>query len=193
MNAIVLCDDRHCIESGSTKRVHFQKHLENLNELIHGKIVVYDEFILNEDLDKTPIKGCSNIIISDDLSNSDFIDNCDINVNVMTIEDIIKLPMITNTNNIFIIGGEKVFNTLLPYINKIYMTYIDEDMGLIAKEAINKDTSDFRHIIFCNCAKFLSKAYFSDIDFDTTETERIDYCPEIDREVKTKYMIKRRK
>ena len=47
--------------------------------------------------------------------------------NVKVVHDIAEIEKYINSNEeAFVIGGEAIYRLLLPYVNKMYITYIDE-------------------------------------------------------------------
>lgn len=191
MNAVVMCDKDGCIGINNNQPIHLKKDLENFQSLTTNKVIVYGRTTLSTFPGKKPLKNRTNIIISSTLRDEDFISIPNINTHVMTLEEVILLPKYVDTDDIFIIGGASIYNQMLPWINKIYMTYIDASFKDIYME-IGKKHCPQGVSVAVHKSAYLDKNYLGD-KFSTDATKRMDYCHELDCELETTYMIKTRK
>lgn len=191
MNAVVMCDKDGCIGINDNQVIHLKKDLENFQSITTDKVIVYGRKTLNTFPGKKPLKNRTNIIISSTLRDEDFMSIPNINIHVMTLNDVILLPKYVDTDDIYIIGGESIYNQMLPWINKIHMTYIDKQFKDIYMEIGKKYCP---HGVFAGIQKiaYLDKEYLGD-KFSTYTTMRMDYCKELECDFETTYMIKTRK
>lgn len=191
MNAVVMCDKDGCIGINDNQVIHLKNDLENFQSITTDKVIVYGRKTLNTFPGKKPLKNRTNIIISSTLHDEDFMSIPNINTHVMTLNDVILLPKYVDTNDIFIIGGASIYNQMLPWINKIYMTYIDKSFKDIYME-IGKKYHPNEVYPTVQKAAYLDKEYLGN-KFSTDATKRIDYCKELECDFETTYMIKTRK
>lgn len=191
MNAVVMCDKDGCIGINDNQVIHLKSDLENFQSLTTGKVIVYGKNTLNTFPDKKPLKNRTNIIISSTLHDEDFMSIPNINIHVMLLNDIILLPKYVDTDDIYIIGGASIYNQMLPWINKIYMTYIDKSFRDIYTE-IGKKYHPNGVFAGIHKAAYLDKEYLGN-KFSTDATKRMDYCKELECDFETTYMIKIRK
>lgn len=191
MNAVVMCDKDGCIGINDNQVIHLKRDLENFQSITTDKVIVYGRNTLNTFPDKKPLKNRTNIIISSTLRDEDFISIPNINIHVMTLNDVILLPKYVDTDDIFIIGGASIYNQMLPWINKIRMTYIDKSFRDIYME-IGKKYCPNGAYAGIQKAAYLDKEYLGN-KFSTDATKRMDYCKELECDFETTYMIKIRK
>lgn len=90
----------------------FFKELTIGNNVIMGR-KTYDSM-------NGPLKNRENIIVTRDKNYE--VAGCKI---IHSIDDILSINEKEPTKEWFVIGGEEIFKQILPYADKIYMTYID--------------------------------------------------------------------
>ncbi|MDR7857793.1 dihydrofolate reductase [Tissierella sp.] len=117
-----------------------------------GNVVVMGRETFESLPEKKPLKNRVNLI----LTREKFIDNTELTV-CNSVEDTLMKLKKYDSNNIFIIGGESIYNQFLPYcdeifITKIYKEYkankflpnIDKDKNWILKE--KSEIKKYKHI-----------------------------------------------
>lgn len=191
MHAIVMCDKDGCIGINDNQVIHLENDLMNFKSLTTDKIVVYGSKTLNTFPGKKPLKNRTNIIISNKLHEESFFNISNTNIHVMSLNDVILLPRYVDSDDIYVIGGASIYNQLLPWINKIHMTYIDRSFKDIYNEIGKKYCP---HGVYAGIQKaaYLDPEYLGN-KFNTDTTVRKDYCKELDCEIEIRYMIKTRK
>ena len=128
MNAIVMMDLSYCIGINGDQVVHIPDDLKRFKELTTGKTIVYGRKTLETFPDKQPLPDRNNIIISKTLTKFDTL-KYQVNTQIVNdINEIIKLPKYIPTDDIFIIGGESIYKSLFPWINRIYVTRVSFDL-----------------------------------------------------------------
>jgi dihydrofolate reductase len=77
-----------------------------------------------EQIDKKPLKGRTNIVVTTktDLHTPDFIF-------VHRVEEALKKAREIEKEEIFIVGGGEIYTLFLPYTNKLYLTLIEGDFA----------------------------------------------------------------
>ena len=116
MNIIVAVTQDWGIGKNGTQQIVIPGDRQFFKEITTGKTVIFGRKTF-EDIGK-PLPGRENIILTRD---KNFIAE-DVRVE-NSIEKLVKT--ITNPAETFVIGGESVYNILLPYCTRAYVTKID--------------------------------------------------------------------
>ena len=120
MNLIAAVDNNWAIGNKGGLLVSIPKDQKSFREMTTGKVVVYGRKTLDTFPQKQPLQGRTNIILS---HNTDYSVKGAIVVNSK--EQLLKELEKYNDEDIYIIGGESVYEQMLPYCNVAHITKID--------------------------------------------------------------------
>ena len=120
MNLIAAVDNNWAIGNKGGLLVSIPKDQKSFREMTTGKVVVYGRKTLDTFPQKQPLQGRTNIILS---HNTDYSVKGAIVVNSK--QQLLKELEKYNDEDIYIIGGESVYEQMLPYCNVAHITKID--------------------------------------------------------------------
>lgn len=120
MKAIVAVDKNWGIGRGKKLLVHLPGDLNYFKEKTLGKIVVMGRETLESLPGKRPLPGRRNIVLT---RNRGYGTECPL---CHSKQELLDLIMGENDEDVFIIGGEKVYRDFLPSCDTCYVTKIDE-------------------------------------------------------------------
>lgn len=138
MNLIVAVDIKGAIGKGSELLDHFSCDLRHFKELTTNKVVVMGKNTFLS-LPKHPLPNRTNIVLSSSMEDGEGYTVCH------NLGDLFKTLDNYNDEDVFVIGGEKIYSLLFPYCNRFYVTKIlktYEDADKFFKEY--KELSKFR-------------------------------------------------
>lgn len=122
MNIIVSVDKRWGIGNKGKLLVSIPRDKKLFREETTGKVIIMGHNTLLSLPGAKPLAGRKNIVLSKDKSLT--VKGATVLNSVDTCLDYIKKNNIDD-NDIFVIGGESVYNDFLPYCNIAHITYID--------------------------------------------------------------------
>lgn len=117
MNLIVAVDPNNAIGKDNQLLDHFHSDMTHFKELTMNKVVVMGKNTYLS-LPKRPLPNRVNIVLSSTMEKSDDYIIC------RNIEELFKLLDNYNDNDIFVIGGSKIYSLLYPYCSTFYITRI---------------------------------------------------------------------
>lgn len=120
MKAIVVVDKNWGIGRDKQLLVHLPGDLKYFKEHTLGKTIVMGRETLETLPGGRPLLNRNNIVLT---RNKCYGADCSI---CHSEEELLKMVKVENTDEVFIIGGEKVYNQFLPYCDTCYVTKIDE-------------------------------------------------------------------
>lgn len=120
MNIIVAVDKNWGIGYKEKTLYNFAKHNEFFGELTTNKVFVLGRKTLDMVYNNKAPKGRINICLT---SKKNYKNDGAIIVN--TLNDLFEKLSFYNPDNVFVIGGESMYNQLLPYCKYCYVTKID--------------------------------------------------------------------
>lgn len=91
-------------------------------ETTTGKTVVMGRKTLESLPDGKPLPNRRNVVLSSNMQERDGIVVC------RNLDDLFEVLAGTNPDDTFVVGGGKVYETLLPYCSKVLLTRIDSEM-----------------------------------------------------------------
>lgn len=119
MKAIAAVDRNWAIGRDGNLLTHLPGDLKFFKEMTLGEIVVMGRATFESLPGRKPLSDRVNIVLS---GNPDFEPDCIVCRSVgMLFEELDKY----DSDDIYIIGGEKVYRELLPYCDTVYITKID--------------------------------------------------------------------
>lgn len=126
MKAIVAVDDGWAIGKDNNLLYHIKDDLKRFKELTTNNIVVMGRKTFESLPNKKPLPNRTNIILTTDINYQVDFENVEV---VNNIYDLIsKLTIIKKEDqNVFVIGGESIYNLLLPMCDEVYVTKIYDD------------------------------------------------------------------
>lgn len=131
MNAIVCCDENYGIGSSGDMLFHIKEDLNRFKSLTLGGAVIMGRKT-RDSLPKGYLPGRTNIILTRDESVPP-IQQIDETTRILTFNSsskiishmiLHKLPM----ENIWVIGGEEIYNLFLDYTSDLYLTMVNTKM-----------------------------------------------------------------
>lgn len=117
MNLIVAVDPNNAIGKDNQLLDHFHSDMLHFKKLTLNKVVVMGKNTYLS-LPKRPLSDRINIVLSSTMEKSDDYILC------RNIEELFELLDNYNDNDIFVIGGSKIYSLLYPYCNTFYITRI---------------------------------------------------------------------
>lgn len=120
MKAIVVVDSNWGIGRDNKLLVHLPGDLKYFKERTLGKTIVMGRETLESLPGKKPLPNRKNVVLT---RNKGYDSDCSI---CHSTEEFLDLAKAEDPNEIFIIGGEKVYNEFLPYCDTCYVTKIDK-------------------------------------------------------------------
>jgi dihydrofolate reductase len=124
MNCILAADEKWGIGKNGKLLCHLPGDLRYFKKMTSGKTVIMGRVTLESFPGSKPLPNRRNIVFSRNSSYSP--------EGVETVHSLDELmPLISKTyeDDIFVIGGEKIYNMMLPYCRKCYVTKIKADFG----------------------------------------------------------------
>lgn len=120
MNAIVAVDKNWGIGKNNDLLFSIPADMKFFRTTTSGKVVVMGANTLRSFPNGNPLKNRTNIVLSTTIKRDDciIVDNLE---NLFL--EIAKFP----AGDVYVIGGAKLYKTLLPYCEKVYVTKIDAD------------------------------------------------------------------
>lgn len=120
MNAIAIVDKYNHIGKDNKLLDHFKEDLLYFKELTLNKVVIMGSNTFKS-LPNGALKDRINIVLSQD---NNF---CPADVVVCrTIDEVFELIKNFDSNDIFVIGGESIYNQFLKYCDVLYLTRINK-------------------------------------------------------------------
>ncbi|GAA0123167.1 dihydrofolate reductase [Clostridium faecium] len=119
MNLIVAVDKNFGIGNGGNLLTYIPEDLEDFKKKTMGKVVVMGRTTLESLPNKAPLKNRTNIILT---RNKSYKVKDAIVVN--SLEDLFKVLKNYNSDDIYVIGGQCIYNKLESYCKFAYVTKI---------------------------------------------------------------------
>lgn len=148
MNIVVSVDKNWAIGNDGNLLYRIHEDLRRFKELTFGKVVVYGRKTLSTFPNQEPLKNRINIILTKD---KDFkIPNAWI---VHSIKELLVLCANFKSENIYVIGGQSVYEQCIQYCDTAYVTMINSERVadaffpnlLMNEEWVLKDNSADKH------------------------------------------------
>ena len=117
MKIIVSVDKNWAIGYKGNLLQRVPEDMKQFKEKTWGKVVVMGRLTFESLPKKEPLPNRTNIILTRDKDYS--VDNA---IVCNSIEEVFKTTKFCNAEDIFIIGGEKIYKMFLPYCSKAYIT-----------------------------------------------------------------------
>lgn len=117
MKCIVAVDNIFGIGKGNDLLFHIPADLKKFKEITTGKVVVMGKNTLLSLPNQQPLPNRTNIVLSTTLHR----DDC---VICPSLTDLWKVLNSYNSDDIIVIGGEKVYKQLLPHCTTAYVTKV---------------------------------------------------------------------
>lgn len=119
MNLIASVDNNWGIGNKGGLLVKIKKDLVWFKELTQNKVVVYGRETIETFPSQKPLKNRINILLTRDLTYQ-----MDGAIIVYSIEDLFSTLKSYEMNDVYVIGGQSIYEQLLPYASKAYITKI---------------------------------------------------------------------
>ena len=123
MQAIVCVDNNWGIGKDNKLLFHLPEDMAFFREKTLNKTVVMGRNTFQSLPDSRPLKNRTNIVLGENFSlkkpvRGDFFA-------VPTLEELFTVLEFFNTDDIFVIGGASIYEALLPYCSKVFLTRVD--------------------------------------------------------------------
>ena len=122
MNAIVVVDKVWGIGKNNDLLFKLTKDMAFFKEKTMGKVMVMGGNTLLSLPGQKPLKGRTNIVISDVFKRDDVI-------MAETLPELLGILKNYNSDDLYVMGGAMLYRTLLPYCDTVYATKVDADGG----------------------------------------------------------------
>ena len=120
MNIIAAVDTNWAIGNRGGLLVSIPRDQKMFREMTMGKVIVYGRKTLNTFPQAQPLTGRTNIILSRDTSLE--IRGAQV---VHSIEELLEVLESYDSQDVYIVGGESVYEQMLPYCDTAHITKID--------------------------------------------------------------------
>ncbi len=120
MNLIVAIDKNNGIGKNGDLLCHLSADLKHFKEVTIGKTVVMGYNTLISLPKSAPLKNRRNIVLYEkdiEIEGAEVVHNLD---------ELFALIKDIPSDEVFVIGGAMVYNTLMPYCEKLFITHIDK-------------------------------------------------------------------
>lgn len=195
MNAIIMCDDHGCIGIKRDQVFHLKKDLVRFKEYTTNKVIICGRRTLETFPKKDPLPNRTTFIVSHSLNKSEFANYTDRNVIVGSLDEAIMLPRYVNTSDIFVIGGYSIYQQLIPFIDKVYLTVVKDSMDSYYPRIYQDYNFDFNDKVFIPKEIYdITQKNPIGTDFEVIQKfETTDTIKELDQDAEVDFMILRRK
>ncbi len=122
MNLVVAVDNNWAIGSKNALLVRIPADHKRFRQITIGKVVVLGRKTLETFPQQQPLAGRTNIILS---TNPDY--KVKDAIVVHSKEELLEELKNYDTEDVYIIGGQSVYNLMLPYCDTAYVTAIDHE------------------------------------------------------------------
>lgn len=162
MEIIVAVDNKWGIGYDNDLLIHIPKDLKNFKELTTNNTIVYGRNTLYSFKNKKPLPNRNNVILSRNKNLE--VTNAKI---IHSLEEILAYTkeLEDKGEKVFVIGGEQIYNQLLPYCKGAYVTKIFQTF------MANKHFPDIDRIGSWEIDNLL----YNDVVFDETTKNDIEY------------------
>ena len=120
MNIIAAVDNKWGIGYKNKLLISIPDDMKFFKEMTTGKVCIMGKNTLNSLPGGRPLDGRTNIVLTKDKS---FKKNGVIVAN--SVDEALEIVSEYNTKDVFVIGGESIYNQFMPYVDTAYITYID--------------------------------------------------------------------
>ncbi len=120
MNLIVAVDKNWSIGYKNKLLISIPDDMKFFRETTIGNVVVMGKNTLLSFPNGKPLKNRENIVITHDKAFK-----AEGAVVVNSIEEALEEVKKYNTENVYVIGGGSIYEQMLPYVDTVYVTYID--------------------------------------------------------------------
>lgn len=174
MNLIVCANNQGFIGKGNDLLYHFSTDLKRFKELTSDSTNGIPHIVMGRktfDSIGKPLPNRRNIVISRTVKD---ITGCE----VMILEDFIT--KYKDHPNMWVLGGSEIYNQLLQYCNKVYLTSVidssyRDDNFIEIKNCLNKIQREFKSIGNINYFQDLDKVSNKEFVLAFIELDRIKY------------------
>lgn len=123
MNMIVAVDKNWGIGKGGNLLVRIPGDLKYFREMTLGNCVIMGRTTAESLPSQQPLKGRINVIMS---RSADYAANC---VVCNSVDEVVALVKGFDSGNVFVIGGQEIYDLFLPYCDTFYVTKIDAEFS----------------------------------------------------------------
>lgn len=120
MRAIFCADEKWGIGKDNGLLFSLPKDMKFFRETTKGKVVVMGRKTLESFPGGQPLKGRVNIVLSSQEAKEG-------TVGAKSLDELFELLKNYPEDEVFVIGGESVYNALLPYCSEVYVTKVAAD------------------------------------------------------------------
>lgn len=121
--SILNCDKNYGIGKKNGLLFHLPLDMKFFREKTSNHVVAMGRNTLLSFPNSKPLKNRTNIVLSQDESN-----NFEGVINVHSMEEFKKeIAKQLENDDVFIIGGASIYRQMLPYVDEVYLTKVNED------------------------------------------------------------------
>lgn len=167
MKAIVAVDQKWGIGYRGSLLQRIPEDMKFFRETTSGKVVIMGRETFESLPGKAPLKDRINIVMT---KNPSFID--DRVVICRSLEELFSKIKGYEMDDVFVIGGESIYNQLLPYCNEALVTKI-EDTYLSDKYFVNIDKEKTWRLVYEGETKTHDNVQYRFSEYKNTEIEKL--------------------
>lgn len=120
MNLIVAVDKKWGIGYQNKLLISIPDDMKFFRETTMGNVIIMGKNTLLSFPNGRPLKNRVNIVITHDKSFT-----CEGAIIVHSVEEALDMAKQYKAENVYVLGGESIYNQMLPYVDTAYVTYID--------------------------------------------------------------------
>lgn len=125
MRAIVAVSNNWGIGKNNKLLFHIKEDMQRFKELTTGHICIMGRKTFESFPFKKPLPNRTNVVLTHDMDYKSEYDNVII---VHTMNELKELIKMYPPEEVYLIGGDSLYNSMIDYCSTAYVTYIDKEM-----------------------------------------------------------------
>lgn len=125
MRAIVAVSNNWGIGKNNKLLFHIKEDMQRFKELTTGHVCIMGRKTFESFPFKKPLQNRTNVVLTHDTNYKSEYDNVII---VHTMDELKELIKMYPSEEVYLIGGDSLYNALIDYCSTAYVTYVDKEM-----------------------------------------------------------------
>lgn len=125
MRAIVAVSNNWGIGKNNKLLFHIKEDMQRFKELTTGHVCIMGRKTFESFPFKKPLPNRTNVVLTHDTNYKSEYDNVII---VHTMDELKELIKMYPSEEVYLIGGDSLYNALIDYCSTAYVTYVDKEM-----------------------------------------------------------------